>query len=503
MGLFDRFRRRRKRTWAARATARVLQRTFAAAETPPWTDSWATTALDLNAELQLHLGILRARSRTAARDNEWARRYLLQLRDNVLGPAGIALQMRLKDPSGALLTDDNDRIERAWRDWGRRGNCEVSGRHSWAEIEGLLLETLARDGEILYRHVPGRGPHGYQIQLLPTEVLDHELHREDGGRRIRMGIEIDDLGRPLAYWLRAHRVGDTDPTVISVGRHVRVPAEQIVHRFQAEEPNQLRGYPWLATGARRLWLLNDFEESAAVASSNAAKRQGFFVSPNGEPPPGFADQLAGEVIRQAQAEGRSLSDQDIQDILASAAKYATTQPGQYDTLPVGYDYRPNVSEWPKIDAATYVKQQLRGWAAARGVSYVTLGNDLEAVNYSSARVGILDEREHYKGIQARFLDWVHEPISAAWLRHALLAVPDLAGLAYDRLPEYLDARTWQPRRWQGIDPLKEAQAAELLLRLGLTSRRRLILERGDDPDEVAAEIAAEEPLPPPAAAASP
>ena len=36
---------------------------------------------------------------------------------------------------------------------------------------------------------------------------------------------------------------------------------------------------------------------------------------------------------------------------------------------------------------------LRGWAAARGASYVSLGNDLSDVNYSSAQVGIIAERE--------------------------------------------------------------------------------------------------------------
>ena len=74
-------------------------------------------------------------------------------------------------------------------------------------------------------------------------------------------------------------------------------------------------------------------------------------------------------------------------------------------------------------------------------------------------------------------------------------MPGLAQVSAARMDEYLDAATWQPRRWVGIDPLKEANANEVNLRLGLTSRRRLILERGEDPDEIAAELALEPPVP--------
>jgi capsid protein len=123
------------------------------------------------------------------------------------------------------------------------------------------------------------------------------------------------------------------------------------------------------------------------------------------------------------------------------------------------------------------------------MSYVTLGNDLEAVNYSSAQVGIIAEREHFKRTQTRLRDWLHRRIFAAALPYLAAA----GGLALSRVKngEYLDAATWQPRRWVPIDPLKAANANETNLRLGLTSRRRLIMERGEDPDEIAAEIAAE------------
>jgi len=470
------------------ADLRVANRSFEAAETPAWTESWPTHAAAINDDLSRQLPTLRARSRGLARNNEWAIGYLIQLDDNVLGEAGIRLQMRMMGSDGKPDTDLNNRIEAAWAKWGK--DCEVSGI-SWRETESLALASLPQDGELLYRLRPGMGPMGIQIQLLDPALLDVSLHRDFGGNRVRMGVEINDDGKPVAYWLLMARVGDGPSDLVTVGRHVRIPAEQIRHRFLRREVGQIRGYPWLAGGARRLWLTKDFEESAAVASSNAAKRQGFFVSPTGEAPRGFADTIISSVLESAKASGKVLSPDEIQALTAAAEKYATTVPGQFDTLPDGYDFRPFESKWPNVDGSTYVKGQLRGWAAARGISYVSIGNDLESVNYSSARVGIVGEREHYKTVQGLIKSWLHAEVFAEVLPYLILATPSIKMLQRD---VYQQAATWQPRRWAGIDPTKEATANEINLRLKLASRRRIILERGEDPDEIAAEVQTEEAL---------
>jgi lambda family phage portal protein len=469
---------------------RAAQRSFETAETPAYTESWSSTAIHINEDLARQLPTLWARSLGLARNNEWAQRYLIELDDNVIGPNGMALQMRLTlaQRDGSVVQDavQNALLESAWAKWGEE--ADESGL-PWCEVESLALNTLARKGEILIRKRPSRGPMGFQIQLLDPSLLDVTLNRTWGGARIRMGVEINDAGKPLAYWLQMTRIGDAMTGYISVGRHVRIPASEIIHHFLVEEPGQLRGIPWLTVGARRLWLTHDFEESAAVASSNAAKRQGFFFSPSGEAPPGFGDTIVSSVLDAAKAAGKVLTPDEIQAITAAAEKYATTVPGQFDTLPQGYQFQPFESVWPNINADTYIKQQLRGWAAARGMSYISLGNDLEAVNYSSAQVGIIGEREHHKKTQTRLRNWLHAEVLGAALPYLVLATP---GLKSTRLGEYHAAVTWQPRRWVPIDPVKAANANETNLRLKLTSRRRLILERGEDPDEVLAEVQAEE-----------
>lgn len=467
---------------------RTAARSFETAETPAWTESWPTTAEPINQELSRQLPILWARATGLARNNEWAQRYLIDLDDNVLGPAGIQLQMRVKASNGETYDNAvNDEIEHLYDLWCK-SEVDVSGM-DFADVETLAIHTLPRKGELLYRHMPGAGPMGYQIQMLDPMLLDVTFNGEYRGNRIRLGKEIDDAGKPVAYWLQLSKPGDDLSGYVTVGRRTRFPANEIEHHYIVEEPHQLRGIPWLTVGARRLWMLADFEQAASVASSNAAKRQGFFYSPTGEAPPGFADTIISSVLATAQKEGKVLSPDEIQAITAAAEKYATTVPGQFDTLPLGYQFAPFESKWPEVSSEGYIKQHLRGWAAARGSSYVTIGNDLEAVNYSSAQVGIIAEREHHKKTQGRIAKWLHRRTFARalpylMLRSRVLKTTDLA--------RYLEAAHWQGRRWAPIDPVKAETANELKLRLRRTSRRRLAAEEGDDFDEIAAEIAAEE-----------
>lgn len=473
------------------------QRTLAMAETPAFVASWPTHTRTVNHDLQAGLSVAIARSRGLARNNDYAKRFLTSFKTNVLGPAGLRLQMRFMKRNSEPNDAVNDAIEKAWLAWGKRGVCEVTGQLSWLECERILLEALPRDGGFLLRKLNRRGPKQFQIQLLDYEILDARLYQDlANGNRIRMGVEIDDDGAAIAYWLK--NGGKPDLDLRSFGYcandHVRVPAEDIIHRFVAEEANQLRGYPWLAVGGRRLWLVNDYEEAAAVAASNAAKRLGFFVSPNGEAPPGIGNEIVSSVLEQAKAAGKVLSAQEVQALQQVAEKFSTTVPGQYDTIPTGYDFKQYESDYPHTNYAEYVKSCLRGVASGLGISYVTLGNDLESVNYSSARVGILDEREVYKQVQRWFVDALHGDVCAAWLKMALLADTSLANLDPVRYDAYLEAVTWQPRGWAGIDPAKEANANQTNLQLKLTSRRRIILERGDDPDEIFKEIEIEEAL---------
>lgn len=469
------------------AAIRQAARSFEAAETPAWTDSWPTHCGAINQDLQMQLPTLIARARGIARNNEWAIKYLADLHDNTCGDTGIRMQSRLKKPgpAGKPISDPdaNTALEALWEKfWSRPDVAGYTGR----QLEDLALNALETDGAILYRLRPGAGPLGFQIQLLPVTLLDTTLNRDWGTNRIRMGIEINNDNAPVAYWLLLADPNDSPTSYITVGRHVRIPAAEIRHYYHVQEVGQLRGVPGLVNGARRIWLTKAFEESAAVASINAARREGFFKSIDGEAPSGFADQIVSATLDAAKAAGKELTPEEVRQIMAAAEKYNTTMPGQFDTLPQGYDFTPFESKWPNVSAEGFVKSHLRAWCSARGVSYTSIGNDLESVNYSSAQVGMTAERYHYQRLQADLIAWLHASIFEVALPYLLLRAPGT--LKYNRLPDYLAAAAFQGRRWEPIDPHKGAAANEILLRAKLISRRRIWLNAAQDPDEMQAEI---------------
>jgi lambda family phage portal protein len=132
---------------------------------------------------------------------------------------------------------------------------------------------------------------------------------------------------------------------------------------------------------------------------------------------------------------------------------------------------------------------LRGVAAGLGVAYHNLANDLENVNYSSARIGELDERDSWKALQGFWCEHLNQPLYEDWLR--MQVHHGHAALRSGALEKY-KCVYWQARRWAWVDPLKEVGAAIEGIQARITSRTRVAAENGVDLEDVADEIAAEE-----------
>src|SRR5690606_1682178 len=107
---------------------------------------------------------------------------------------------------------------------------EVSGRMSMQDLERAVIRAVARDGEALVREIEGYdNGFGYALQLLDIERLDTTFNRNraPGQNAVIMGIEINEYGAPVAFWLATAEHG-RDPT----GRTLnRIPANQIIHLF--------------------------------------------------------------------------------------------------------------------------------------------------------------------------------------------------------------------------------------------------------------------------------
>lgn len=443
----------------------LRKRGYAAATQDRLTADFLGTTLSADRELISGLVRMRARARQLAMDNDYARKFLAMVKNNVVGPTGIRLQARTRRDDGSLDQSDNELLEMAWREWGRPENCTVTRRVSWSALQRQAVETVGRDGECLVLMLPGHGPGGFALQILEADYLDVNHNAVLGnGRRIVMGVEIDQYGAPVAYHLRKSHPGDVPQ--ISTSEYNRVPASQVIHLFLPDRPGQTRGVPWMHTAIQRLNMLGKYEQAELVAAREAAAKMGFFYSEDGQSYTADGTDDQGNLIEES-------------------------EPGQFRQLPVGVRFESYNPTHPTDAFGVFCKEVKRGFSSGLLVAYNSLANDLEGVNFSSIRSGVLEERDQWRVLQQWLIEQLCDPVYRAWLRTVIgtekLQVPER------RIPKFQNV-TWQPRGWQWVDPNKDIEALSKAYRLSVISPSEICSMQGRDYEEVLAQIAADKKL---------
>ena len=430
------------------------------------TGDWLNPTTTGDEEIRRDLQKLRNRCRELERNNDYVRRYLNGLDSNVIGSKGIMLQMKVED--SPLVYDDqaNRVIEKEWRKWCNRKHATPNGRQSWIDICKLALRSCARDGDVLLQLVRGfNNDHGFAVQLIEADMLDlhHNNYKLQNGGEIRMGVETNSVGRPSAYHILTAHPGETSDTS---RRRLRLDADDIIHLYNPERLSQTRGVPWMVSAMTRLQMLAGYEESELVASRVAASKMGFLTKDAN------TESYTGE------------EDEDYNLIMES-------EPGSIEELPTGMSFQEWNPTHPTTAYKDFVKSTLRGISAGLNISYNTLANDLEGVNYSSIRAGLFDEREHYKSIQNWFIDSFIQPVFEAWLEASILNGVFPFGITkFDKMNQ----PKWCARRWPWVDPLKDMQANILAMNNGLEAKRNIINYTGGDIDDIYSTIAADNKL---------
>lgn len=408
--------------------------------------------------------VLRARARKLARDNSHASGFLNELANNVIGPDGILLQAKVKTKAGQSAKATNDEIERAWREWGMPENCTADGAEDWVDFQKTVIRTIAMDGEVFIRKLKyfDGSPFAFALQIIDADLVRDDLNRArgDGQNEIRFGIELNEWGRPVAYHIWSRYLGDQgkrDP--------LRIPADEIIHKFVRYRANQVRGVTWFAPVLIDLHYLDGYEFAELTAARVSAAKMGFIKNVSEAALAAYKPPKAGEPPRQF----------DV-------------SPGLFEELMPGQEVEMFDPKHPSSAFKDFTKAILRGVARGLNMAYTTLTGDLEAVNYSSIRAGLLSERDHYRGLQRWLGIHVHRRIYRDWLGMALLANQ----LRVDtRLAADYYAVEWKPRGWKWVDPVNDLTAAALAIALGLDSRQRLAAEQGRDFEDIVDELAHE------------
>lgn len=470
MSLFDFFRRKPSKPAAPQ------RREFAGAAVNRLTASLAGWSGSVNADLDGSLVILRARARQLAANTAHGRRFLSLVANNVVGAENQPkLQVRAykdqRNPAAPTQLDKsaNDAIEVHWEQWGRA--CDLGGRMSLTHLLRLVVKAVARDGEALVRLVRARDlPYGLALQVLDIDRLDESLNQQGGGRTIRQGVELDPSGRAVALWIKTRHPGDNYS--FGAADYERVPVADILHVFLPERPEQVRGYTWMHAVLLDSAQLAKFIESAVIAARVGASKIAAL-----ERSEDALDQSA------LMADGTAVS----------GALSMNVEAGELFELPPGYKLNSWDPEYPHANFDSFLKACLRGIASGLDVAAHNLTGDMTEVNYSSARIAELAEREEWMALQSWFIAALVRPLYREWLSIALLR-GDITfpvsgkALPFDRFDKFYQAARFQGRRWQWVDPRAEVEAAQLLIANGLASRTEIAAAQGREFDDVLDEL---------------
>lgn len=442
-----------------RAAMDLMTRDYAGADRGRLKSSWQARSTSADAEIAKAGRILRDRMRDLVRNNPYAASAISVLVTHAIGDGIVP---RAKDSKVNDLFDE----------WSSR--CDADGLLDFYGIQSLAMRGMFESGDGLVRRRRRRAEDGLpvplQLQVLETDLIDSGKEGTlSGGGVIIQGIEFDAIRRRRAYWMFGSHPGNAffDPQLSIMSK--AVPAADIAHVFERQR-TQVRGAPWGAPVIADLHDLAGYEQAELVRKRLEACMVGVMTG-------GDIDDSVG-----LPTDG-SVGDPPKPGIYnVRGQRVEKFEPGMFYNAVGGTDIK--FSE-PAVTASYdgYKTSMLHTVAAGFRVPHALLTGNLSGVNYSSSKVGIEAFKRTISALQWQvIIPMLCEPLWRWFLEAAWLA---------GKIDNMNHPAEWAPPRFYSADPGRDVKARVAEVRAGFKSLSAAIAETGYNPDDVLAEIAAD------------
>lgn len=427
--------------------------------------SWEPPSSGPNAAMQ-GLQMIRNRSRDASR-NDWSGESSVQKWATSLVGIGITPRFtRIKSKKRKQEVAD------LWSDFSAVSDADCV-LNIYAQ-QTLAVRNWIESGEVFARRRARFNDEGlpvpFQVQLLEADMvpmLDADTYQGlPAGNIIRSGIELNNRGKRIAYWVYKQHPGEMNNGAVDPSALVRVAASDMIHMFEQKRPGQLRGVSTLATVLTRIRNIADYEDATLDRQKIANLWVGFITRtlPTLDP----NDINAGALTGLEQGVG------------PDGAGLLPLKPGLIQELEDGQSFQFANPPEAGTNYSDYLRTSHLGTAAASGLPYEVFSGDIREVSDRTLRVIINEFRRFAEQRQwqivipqfcQRIVDWFAD---AAFLAGKItLEESDLV-----RRVEHA------PHGWAYIHPVQDVQGKQLEVQSGFRSRSSVIGERGDDPDKV-------------------
>lgn len=391
---------------------------------------------------------------------------------NAIG-SGLSYEPLVRNRKGDLLTDLNDSIRRIHTRWSKAP--DVTGEYSRQELERLVWRTWDMDGECFIRRVMRRLPTDsqaipYQLQLLDTDWIPHNLTQNKNGLLIIHGIEKDQWGKPLQYYVEPtvqYDIYTVAGVALDPSRMMRIKAGDMWHLKRVQRPNQTRGVTLLHPVIFRISDVAEFQASHRLAARASAD---LFASINRSP-----DMSPVE----SEDEKRNWDFEHLQIL---------------DELQPGETVNFHTPQHPNQNAVDFVREELRAIASGCDVGFSQIAQVFDS-SYAAQRLEVVDTWRKVERDRSKFISDFARPA----LYERVVETARLSGMLPARALRHADPETLYDVRIDGptmpvIDPVKDRNAFSLDQENGWDSRYGIIRRMGRNPRDVDAERGADNQL---------
>ena len=456
----------------------------AAAQDDPALGTWIPHAGSADSDLEGELGTITTRARDLVRNNPIASGAAATLKDNVIGH-----QMRLSaQPKGRLLGWDKDKAstwsnntEDQFATWADSTECDAARSQTFL---GLTLQAFTGAmingdsfGLVMWLPRPD-GRWSTRIQTIESDrVATPPWLMHD--KTIRGGVKVDAFNAPVGYWIQKQHPGDnlllhtaSKDNWEYVTEFTPLGTRRVIHLFEKERSGQSRGKSIFTSVMREFKMLGEYlgyELQASMLNAMIARMIKTDMSP---------DSVA-ELFGDGMDDG---------SYYATASKSINQRSmkgtgGKFQVIPAGFVMDESAPVRPNAAFGEFVESIDRVIAAGLNIPYELLLKDFSKTNYSSARASLIEAWRFFHSKRRWLQDqWVN-PIYEVWMEEAVdldrVDAPDF----YQNKFAYTACR-WVFSGRGSIDPVKDAKAAELRLKMSHSTQQEECAELGKDYEDV-------------------
>lgn len=423
------------------------------------------------------LQTIRNRARDSSRNDAMAESSIQKWSSNLIG---IGITPRFKRIKNKVRKQE---ITDLWLDFVKRADADcVLDLYG---LQTLVVRSWLDGGEVFARRrnrfldedgleVP------MQIQLLEADMvplMDADSWKGlPANHVIRSGIELNKRGRRVAYWVYKQHPGDKalDLGMLDPDALVRVAASEMCHIYEPKRPGQLRGVSSLASVLMGLRNEADYVD----ATLERQKLANLFV--------GFISRTLPPLDPNDPAQG-PLTGADYATDIDSGEPLLPLKPGLFQELDDGQKMEWSNPPEAGTNYSDYLRTSRLGTAAGAGLPYELMSGDIREISDRTLRVIINDfrrfaEQRQWQIVIPQFCQRVIE-----WFADASVLAGKLTLEERDDVVRCEHA----PHGWEYIHPVQDPQGKKLEVEAGFRSRSSVIGARGDDPDMVDDERAAD------------